>query len=82
MRKIDAMAIGLAFGIVWAVFLALFIIVSMYTSWGVAWVDLMGSIYIGVESSWQGALLALPWAFVDGFIGAWLVAVLYNKFSR
>ena len=80
MQKLNATALGLAAGIVWALFLFVFIIISMYANWGGAWVDLMGSIYMGVGSSWSGALLALPWAFVDAFIGAFIIGWLYNKF--
>ena len=81
MQKLNSIAFGLAVGIIWAVFLFLLAILAMYANWGNAWVELIGSVYLGVNVSWTGALLALPWAFVDGFIGAFLVAWLYNKLA-
>lgn len=81
MQKLNATALGLALGIIWAVFLFLMVLLAMYANWGNAWVDLISSLYLGVNVSWTGALLALPWAFVDAFIGGFLVAWLYNKLA-
>jgi len=80
MQKLNAIALGLAMGITFAVFFFLIIMLSMYANWGNAFVGLLGSVYLGVESSWTGALLVLPWAFVDAFIGGFIIAWLYNKF--
>ncbi len=81
MQKLNATAFGLALGIIWAVFLFLVVLLSMYANWGNALVELIGSLYLGVNASWIGALIALPWAFVDAFIGGFLVAWLYNKLA-
>ncbi len=81
MQKLNATAFGLALGIIWAVFLFLVVLLSMYANWGNALVELMGSLYLGVNVSWTGALFALPWAFIDAFIGGFLVAWLYNKLA-
>jgi len=81
MKKLNATALGLAFGIVWAVAMFLVVVISMYADWGGAFVNVMGSVYVGIESTWTGAFLALPWGFVDGFIGLYLMGWLYNKFA-
>ena len=81
MKKLNATAFGLALGIIWAVFLFLIVILAMYANWGNAWVELIASVYRGVDVSWTGALISLPWAFVDAFIGGFLVAWLYNKLA-
>lgn len=75
------MAFGLACGILWAVFFFLLVLLALYANWGNAWVDLMGSVYLGVDVTLKGAFIALPWAFVDAFIGGYLLAWLYNKFA-
>lgn len=40
----------------------------------------MSSIYVGTSASWGGAFIGLVWGFVDGFIGFWLIALVYNAF--
>jgi len=81
MQKLNGVALGLSLGIVWAVALFLLVLMSMYLNWGNALVEGMGGLYIGVDVSWKGAVLALPWAFVDAFVGGWVVAWLYNRFA-
>ena len=81
MNKLNATAFGLAVGIIWAVFLFALVLLATYADYGTSFVTLIGDLYCGVEASLTGALLALPWAFVDAFIGAWLIALLYNKLS-
>jgi len=81
MNKLNATAFGLAVGIIWAIFAFALVLLATYVSYGTSFVALIGDLYWGVEASLTGALLTLPWAFVDGFIGAYLVAWLYNKLS-
>lgn len=79
MNKLNATAAGLAFGIMWAVSLFFFVIFSILWGYGSEWVTLIGSVYLGVDTTWAGAFIALPWAFVDAFIGGYIVVWLYNK---
>ena len=81
MQKLNATAFGLAFGIIWAIFLFLLIVLAMYANWGGEFITLIASIYKGVDVSWIGALIALPWAFVDAFVGGFLIVWLYNKLA-
>ena len=81
MKKLNATAFGFAMGITFAVFFFIIVLLAMYADWGNAFVSLLGSVYLGVEASWKGALLVLPWAFVDAFIGGFIIAWLYNKFT-
>ena len=80
MNKLNAMAMGLAFGILWAAGAFIIVLLATYGDYATPWVALMGSAYLGVEPSLTGAFVALPWAFVDAFIGGYLFAWLYNKF--
>ena len=82
MNNLNAKAFGLSLGIIWAVFLAVLIVIATYTGWGADFVNGIGKLYLGVDVSLKGALIALPWAFVDLFIGGYLMAWLYNKFNH
>ena len=81
MKKLNATALGLSFGIIWGLAMALAVIVSMYANWGGAFINVVGSVYFGVESTWLGALYGAVWGCIDGFIGLFLMAWIYNKIS-
>jgi len=68
-------------GISFAIYFFMLVLLAMYANWGNAFVDLIGSVYLGVDVSWKGALIVLPWTFVDFFIGGFLIAWIYNKLS-
>ena len=82
MNRINPMAFALALGILWALGMFLLTLLAFYTNYASPIVELMGSAYLGVNVSLKGAFLALPWAFVDAFIGGWLLAWLYNRFAK
>ncbi len=79
MKKINAVKLGLAMGISFALYFFLLVLFALYFNWGNAFVEVIGSVYRGVDVSWTGALLALPWTFVDFFIGGFLIGWIYNK---
>lgn len=79
MEKINATKLGLAMGISFALYFFLLVILAMYANWGNAFVELIGSVYLGVDVSWKGAFFALPWTFVDFFIGGFLIGWIYNR---
>jgi len=81
MYRLKSSAFGLAAGLLWALAVAGLTLLATYAGYGVELVELMGTIYWGVEPTWMGALIALPWAFVDGFIGGFLLAWIYNRFA-
>ncbi len=80
--KLKPVALGLALGIIWGVFLMLmtwwFLIVGSPGST----LAKLGIIYLGYSVSFGGAFLGLIWGFIDGFIGGVIIAWLYNKFVR
>ncbi len=80
MNRINPSAFGLALGILWAGIAFLLVILATYTGYGTSVVELLETIFLGVEASWLGALIALPWAFADGFLGGFILAWLYNRF--
>ena len=76
--RLDGKALGLAAGILWGatVFLA------------TAWILVVGSegqtlaklgvFYMGYDVSWTGALIGLVYGFIDGLVGGFLLALIYN----
>ena len=47
MNKLNVKALGLTFGIVWGGGILLMGLMSMFSNWGLDFVTLMGSVYIG-----------------------------------
>jgi len=80
-RRVDGKALGKATGLLWAgavVVLGL----TARRGWGEEWRDLLSDVYLGYDSTNRGLVLGAVWAFVDGFVGASLLAWLYNLFRR
>ncbi len=80
--KIDAKAFGLACGLLWTVAVAFLALVAAKLNYATEFVDLLGTIYKGYGPSVSGALAGIVWAFVDAFVGGWLLAALYNKLAK
>ncbi|OGK09164.1 MAG: hypothetical protein A2Y63_06270 [Candidatus Riflebacteria bacterium RBG_13_59_9] len=80
--KLNALAFGLAFGILWAVAMFLMTLCAMWWGCGREFILLMASFYGGLTVSWGGAFIGLIWGFVDGFICLWIFALLYNAFVK
>lgn len=79
--EINKTALGLAVGIVWG--LGIFVAtVWVRAVGGGETMALLGRFYIGYTPSILGAFIGLVWGFIDGFIGGWLIALLYNIFAR
>ena len=77
--KLKTCAFGLTSGILWSVSVFVMAIVAGYfETWVSGVVNLMSSMYIGYDTSLAGALSGLGWCFVDGFIGGFVFAWLYN----
>ena len=54
MNKLNVKALGLTLGIVWAIGIFLMGLASMFTNWGLNFVTLIGSLYIGYGPSLVG----------------------------
>jgi hypothetical protein len=75
-------AFGLAGGIVWGLGLALSTAISLFTGYAGSVLSLISSVYPGYSVSALGILTGAVYGFIDGFIGCWLFAWVYNKFSK
>jgi len=76
--RLDAVSLGLAFGIMWALGVFILGIMAMAADWGTEIVVLMSSVYLGFDPSIAGSLIGAAWGFVDGGVGGLLIAWLYN----
>ncbi len=82
MAKVDVKALGLTLGIVWGAAMFLLGLMVMFFNWGVAWVGLMSSLYIGYRATLLGSIIGGIWGFVDAGIAGVIIAWLYNKFAK
>jgi len=78
--KLDAVKFALAAGIFWGGALFVFTVVAAFTGYGTEWLNsFIATIYPGFSVSYGGSLLGLIYGFIDGFIGCWIFAAIYNK---
>jgi len=80
-NKLGVMAFGLAFGIMWGVGILFLGLASYWMMWGSSMVTMLGSFYVGFNSTIVGSFIGGLWGFCDGFIGGAVLAWLYNIFS-
>ncbi len=81
MEKLRIVPLAVALGAVWALGVLFVGWVSSF-GWGVNFVDVMSSMYIGYKPSFLGGIIGAIWAFVDGAICGAIIAVVYNAFAR
>ena len=81
MNKIQPLALGIAIGVLWALYVFFIGIAAMF-GWGNALVDVLASLYIGYEASVIGAIIGAIWAFIDGFIAGVVIAWIYNRLAK
>jgi hypothetical protein len=80
-NKLQPLALGVAFGVLWAFSVFFAGLFAMY-GWGTAMVAALGSFYLGYGASIAGAVIGALWAFVDGFVGGFIIAWIYNKVAK
>jgi hypothetical protein len=61
-------------GLFWGLTLFFLTLISAATSYGTAFLTLIGGIYPNYEISYTGAFVVLFFAFMDGFIFCYLIA--------
>lgn len=79
--NVDGNALGRAMGVLWAGAVVV-LGVAARRGWGDEWRDLLADVYLGYDSPDQGLVIGAVWAFVDAYVGAYLLAWLYNVFHR
>jgi hypothetical protein len=81
MNKCSPNALGVAIGVLWAVYVFFCGITAMF-GWGAALVSALSSLYIGYAPSIPGAIIGAIWGFVDGYIGGVVIAWIYNRVAK
>jgi hypothetical protein len=81
MNNCQPLALGVAIGVLWAIYVVFVGIAAMF-GWGNAIVDALASLYIGYGASIIGAIIGAVWAFVDGFIAGVVIAWIYNLVAK
>lgn len=81
MKELNVKGLALAGGIVWAIYM-IFMGWAAAMGWGVGFVEMASSVYIGYAPSFLGGIIGAIWGFVDGAIFGALIGVFYNKFTE
>jgi hypothetical protein len=81
MSKLQPVPLGVAVGILWAIYVFFIGIAAMF-GWGNALVTALASLYLGYSASIVGAIIGAIWAFVDGLVAGVIVAWLYNMMAK
>lgn len=75
-------ALGFSMGILVSFCLLIMSLVNSQTGvWSEA-IRLTGDVYIGYSVSIKGTLIGMVYGFLDGFVGGYLLAWMYNKFAK
>ena len=81
MNKLQLVPLGVAFGVLWAVYVFCLGITAMF-NWGGGIVAGLGTLYIGYGPSVLGAIIGAIWAFVDGLVAGAIIAWIYNMVAK
>lgn len=81
MNKLSVNALGIAGGVLWAIYV-FFCGITASFGWGTALVTTLSSLYIGYSASFFGAIIGAIWGFVDGYIAGAVIAWIYNRLVK
>ena len=81
-QKINAVNLGIAIGVIAAIYCFLLGLIALWFNWGTGLVQTISSLYIGYNASYLGSLIGAVWAFADGFIAGIVIAWIYNKLAK
>lgn len=76
--ELKPLAFGIAAGIVWGLCVFFVGLMSAYANMAGAFVDTLGSAYLGYAPTLAGSVIGFVWAFIDSFILAFVAAWIYN----
>ena len=76
--KLNAIALGIAGGLIWGLVVFLFSLSALYLNYGIEFVSALNPFYIGYSVSVKGALIGFLWGFLDAGIGLLIFGWLYN----
>lgn len=81
MQQLNPRACALAFGTVWGLGMVILALFAMFHgTYGNTIIGITSSVYLGYDNTIPGAIIGGIWGFVDGGIGGYVFAWLYNRF--
>lgn len=78
---LNPVKLGISGGIVWGAYMFILTVLAHYTGYSTKFLELMVDMYPGYTISHWGTLVGLFYGFIDGFIGLFLLAWIYNKLN-
>ena len=84
MHSLNPKAFALACGATWALGLIFLALIGRFTQggYGDTVISLLSTVYKGYRPTIPGALMGGIWGFIDGAIGGYVLASLYNYFLQ
>lgn len=80
--RLSVCALALAAGFCWGAGIFFLGLAAMQYDIGKPFIELFASIYIGYEATLKGSMIGSGWAFVDGLLGGFIFAIVYNGINR
>ena len=77
--RLNAKAFALACGVIWGLTIFLATVWLVIFGFEGQLMQQLDHFYFGFSVSWLGAIVGAVWGFVDGCIGGFVFAWLYNK---
>jgi len=78
---LDARAFALACGLLWSLGVAGIGYAARF-GWAERWRRLLADAYVGYDESDAGIAVGALWAFLDGAVGGYAFAWLYDRLAR
>ncbi|MFB6073418.1 MAG: bacteriophage holin [Haloarculaceae archaeon] len=79
--SLDSRAFGVACALLWSGAVVVLGITARI-GWGRRWQRLLADVYRGYDESLSGLVAGAVWAFLDGLVGGYLFARLYNGLRK
>jgi hypothetical protein len=80
--KLEKLSLGLSLGLVCGFCLLIATLMLVISQAEATFLISLKHFYPGYSITLTGAFVGFFWAFVDGFIAGWLIALFYNLFSK
>lgn len=77
-KKLSSCGLGLACSLTWGSAIFLLVLFNLRFDWGGTLLDVLSSLYIGIDYNVKGAFIGLTWGLIHGFISGWITATIYN----
>lgn len=82
MKKFNPAALAMAVGLLQVLLVLLVVIFAGLFEYAKDLLNLMSTLYFGLDTTFSGIIVGMFWAFVDGFVAGAIIAWLYNYFAR